>query len=122
MPRQVSLLSCRDVFVSRICIGYNCSVDKKIEFKRGEDVIEKVQKIFYLGDMISCYRGPSEAVSARIASAWKKFRELSSVLVWKQGLFLKQRGKIYHCYGRQVLLYCCERSHGAVADEARLRR
>ena len=43
------------------------------------------------------------------------------MLVWKQGLFLKQRGKIYHCYGRQVLLYCCERSHGTVADEARLR-
>ena len=25
VPRQVSLLSCRDVFVCRICLGHNCS-------------------------------------------------------------------------------------------------
>ena len=40
--------------------------------------------------MISCYGGASEAVSARIGSAWKKFRELNGVLVGKQGLSLKQ--------------------------------
>ena len=43
--------------------------------------------------MISCYGGESEAVSARIGSAGKKFRELSGVLVGKQILSLKQRGK-----------------------------
>ena len=43
--------------------------------------------------MISCYGGESEAVSARIGSAGKKFRELSGVLVRKQILSLKQRGK-----------------------------
>ena len=57
------------------------------EFKRGEDVLEVVEK-FYLGDMVSCYSGVSEAVSARIVSACKKFRELSSMLVGKQGLSL----------------------------------
>ena len=46
----------------------------------------------------------SEAVSARIANAWKKFRELSSVLVGKHPLSLKQRGKIYQCCVRPVLL------------------
>ena len=45
--------------------------------------------------MIICYGGASEAVSARIGSAWKKFRELSGVLVRKQVLYLKDRGKIY---------------------------
>ena len=40
--------------------------------------------------MISCYGGASEAESARIGSAWKKFRELNGVLVGKQGLSLKQ--------------------------------
>ena len=58
--------------------------------------------------MFSCYSGASEAVSARIGSAWKKFRELSGVLVGKQGLPSKQRGKIYQCCVRPVLLYCFE--------------
>ena len=45
--------------------------------------------------MISCYGGVSEAMSTRIGSACKKFRELSGVLVGKQGISLKQRGKIF---------------------------
>ena len=71
--------------------------------------------------MISCYGGASEAVSARIDSAWKKFRELSGVLVGKQGLCSKQRVKIYQCCVRPVLLYCCETWELTVAAEARLR-
>ena len=50
----------------------------------------------------------------------KKFRELSGVLVGKQGLSLKQRGKIYQCCVRPVLLYCCETWELTVADKARL--
>ena len=49
---QVSLLSCRNIFVCRTCLGHNCSVE---EFKRGEDVLEVVDKLCYLGDMVSCY-------------------------------------------------------------------
>ena len=41
--RQLSLLSCHDVFVCRICLGHNCSVEEKLEFKRGEDVLEEVE-------------------------------------------------------------------------------
>ena len=52
---------------------------------------------------------------------WKKVRKLSGVLVWKQGLSLKQWGKIYQCCIRPVLLYCCESWELTVADEARLR-
>ena len=119
VPRQVSLLSCRDIFVCRTCLCHNCSVVEKLEFKTGEDVLEEIEKFCYLGDMISCFGGASEAVSARIGSAWKKFRELSGVLVGKQGLFLMQRGKIYHCV-RPVLLYCCKTWELTVADEMRL--
>ena len=108
MPRQVSLVSCCGVFVCRTCLGHNCSVEEKLEFKRGEDVLEEVEKFCNLGDMISCYGGASEVVSARIGSKWKKFRELSDVLVRKQDLSLKQQGKIYQCSVRPVLLYCCE--------------
>ena len=120
VSRQVSLLLCRDVFVCRTYLGHNFSVVGKVEFKRGEDVLEKVEKFRYLGDMISCYVGASEAVSARIGSAWKKFWELSGVLVGKQGLSLKQRGKICQCCVRPVLLYCCETWELTVTDEARL--
>ena len=79
-----------------------------------------MEKFCYLGDMISCYGGASEAVSARIGSAWKTFRELSGVLVGKQGLSLKQQGKIYQCYSRPVLLCCCKMFEHTVADEVRL--
>ena len=42
------------------------------------------------------------------------------MLVKKQGLSLKQRGKIYQCCVRLVWLYCCETWERTVADEARL--
>ena len=117
----MSLLSCRDIFVCRTCLCHNCSVVEKLELKTGEDVLEEVEKFCYLGDMISCFGGAFEAVSARIGSAWKKFRELSGVLVEKQGLSLMQRGKIYQCCVRPVLSYCFETWELTVADEMRLR-
>ena len=119
--RQVSRLSCGDVFVCRTCLGHNCSVEEKVEFKRSKNVLEEVEKFCYLGDMIICYGEASEAVSPRIGSAWKKFRELSGVLVWTHGLSLKQRGKIYQYCVRPVLLYCCETWELTVADEGKLR-
>ena len=69
VPRQVGLLSRRNVFVCTTCLGHNCSVEEKLEFKRGEVVLEEVGKFCYLGDMISCYGRTSEAVSAGIGSA-----------------------------------------------------
>ena len=110
VPRQVSLLSFWDFFVCRTCLGHNFSVEEKLEFKRGEDVLEEVEKFCYPGDMISYYGGASEAVTARIGNLWKKFRELNGVLVRKQGLSLKQRGKIYQCCVRPV--FCTVVKHG----------
>ena len=49
-----------------------------------------------------------------------KVRELSGVLIGKQGLSLKQRGKIYQCCVRPILLHC-ETWELTVADETRLR-
>ena len=43
------------------------------------------------------------------------------VSVGRQGLSLKQQGKIYQCCGRLVFLYCCETWKRSVADEIRLR-
>ena len=96
VPRHVNLLSCWDVFVCRTCLGHNCSAEEKLEFKRDVDVLE-VEKFCYLGGMISCHGGAFGAVSATTGSAWKKFRELRGVLFGKQGLPLKQWGKICQC-------------------------
>ena len=54
VPRQVSLISCRDVFVCRTCLSHNCSVEKLEFIKRREDGLEDVERFCYLGDMISC--------------------------------------------------------------------
>ena len=79
----------------RTCLGQNCPVRGELKFKKGEDVLEEVEKFRYMGDMISYYCGASEAVSARIGSAWKNLMELSGMLVGNQGLSLKQQGKIH---------------------------
>ena len=65
----LSLLSCWDVFFCRTCLGDNCLVGEKLEFKKSENVLEEMEKVCYLDDMISCYGGASVAVSARIDSA-----------------------------------------------------
>ena len=54
----------RDIFVCRLCLGHSCTVEETLEFKRGEDVLGEVEKFWYLGDMISCYGGAPESVSA----------------------------------------------------------
>ena len=46
-------------------------------------------------------------MSTRIGNGWKKFRAFIGLLVEKQGLSLKQWGKIYQCCARPILLYCC---------------
>lgn len=45
--RWVSLLSFQDVFF-RICLGYNWLIKEKVEFKRGEHVLEEVEKLLSL--------------------------------------------------------------------------
>ena len=63
-----------------------------------------MEKFCYLSDMISCYGGGSEVVSGKIGSVWKKSKELSGVLVGKQGLSLKQRGRFISVVVDQ---FCC---------------
>ena len=97
---------------------HNWSVEENLEFKRDKDVLEEVKKFSYLGYMISCYGGASEAESARTGSARKKLWELSGMLFRKQGLSLKKREKIYQCV-RPILLYYWEKWELTVADESR---
>ena len=80
-----------------------------------------MEKLCYLGDMISCYGGASDAASGRIDNSWKKFSELTGALGGKQGLTLKQQGRIYQCCITPVLLYCGEMWELTSADDTRLR-
>ncbi|XP_065313728.1 uncharacterized protein LOC135923083 [Gordionus sp. m RMFG-2023] len=48
--------------------------------------LEKVDKFCYLGDMLNADGGVDSAVVARIRQAWKKFREMSSILTNKKFL------------------------------------
>ena len=50
----------------RLCLGHNCSVEENLQFERGENVLEEVERFCYLGDMISCYGEASEAASAKL--------------------------------------------------------
>ena len=60
-------------------------------------------------------------MSARIGGTWNKFRELSGMLVRKQGQ--KKAAKIcLLCYVRQGLLHRSETLELTVADEAKLHR
>ena len=52
-----------------------------------------MEKFCYLGHLISCH-GASKSVVTGIGDLWKKLRELSGVVVGKQGLSLKKCGMI----------------------------
>ena len=54
--------------------------------------------------MISSYGGASEAVIARIDSVWKKFRDLSSVLLGKLGYLWSNGGRFISVVFDQ---FCC---------------
>ena len=48
VPRKVSLVPC-NVFVCRTCLCHNCSVEEKLEFKRGKDILKVLKKFFLSG-------------------------------------------------------------------------
>ena len=55
---------------------------------------EIVDKLCYLGDMLSQEGGCEHAILKRIQTGWLKFRELSGLLIGK-GMGLKSKGIIY---------------------------
>ena len=66
-----------------------------------------VDHFCYLGDMLSCEGGAERAVTIRTAAAWKKWREISSLLTNKN-VPLSSRGSVYNACIRSVLLYGSE--------------
>ena len=56
------------------------------------DTLESVEKFCYLDDMLNADGGVDSVVSARVRCAWKKFRELSSILTFKEAFDMKGYG------------------------------
>ncbi|MBJ3201397.1 hypothetical protein JGB54_23255, partial [Salmonella enterica subsp. enterica serovar Agona] len=80
--------------------------DERFDIGNG-DSLEKVERFCYLGDMVSADGGADLAVTARVRSAWKKFKELAPILTSK-GASLRLKGKIYQSCVRSCLMYGSE--------------
>lgn len=69
--------------------------------------LEEVEQFCYLGDMIDCEAGVERTVRMRVAAAWSKWREMSSLLT-NHSIPLKSRAGVYEACIRSVLLYGSE--------------
>ena len=57
--------------------------------------------------MLDCEAGVERAVRARVTAAWKRWREISSLLV-NRNIGLRSRGGVYEACVRSALLYGAE--------------
>ena len=69
--------------------------------------MELVQNFCYLGDNMSNNPGCESAARARVAAAWKKWREIASLLVNRK-IPLECRTKTYGACIRSVIFYGVE--------------
>ena len=88
-----SLFSARNAFDCKNCTG---EITKHIKRDSmglnigGSEMLKKVNKFCYLGDMINSNGGAEAAVTARMRCAWRKFRELAL-----KGFSLRLKGRVY---------------------------
>ena len=85
------------------------------------DEYEIVDKLCYLGDMLSQEGGCEYAVLKRIQTGWLKFRELSGLLIGK-GMSLKSRGIVYTTCIRPAMLYGSETWPTKIEDIRKMQR
>ena len=85
----------------------------------GDDGLEIVDSFCYLGDMISCRGGIEPAIFRDwISCAWRKGRELASLLV-NHSILLKERAKVSLCMCEDCITVCC-RNLGANGKSGRI--
>ena len=77
------------------------------EVQVGPDKLEVVASFCYLGDMLSAGGGCETAVTTRVKTAWKKFRELLPVLTSRH-LSYKTHGHVYSSCLRSAMLHASE--------------
>ena len=81
--------------------------------------LEVVPNFCYLGDVIGSTGGCYDAITARMRSAWKSFRELLPILT-NRSISLHNRGHIFNVCIRSVLLHAYETWPVTVDDLSRL--
>lgn len=96
---------------------FRCPACVRKEFKKkdedeggvetGGGRLECVDSFCYLGEVLDCEARVERAVRSRVAAAWRKWRELVTLLV-NQGIPLKRRGGFYEACVRPVLMYGSE--------------
>ena len=91
------------------CMGNARPIDGRpqSEVQVGPDKLEVVASFCYLGDTLSAGGGCEMAVTARVKTAWKKFRELIPVLTSRH-LSYKTRGHVYSSCVRSAMLHASE--------------
>ena len=72
-----------------------------------DSVVEEVESFTYLGDVVDRSGGVERSVSARVAMAWSKWREIAGLLCNKR-IPLRSRSNIYDACIRSVMLYGAE--------------
>ena len=82
---------------------------------------EIVDKLCYLGDMLSQEGGCEHAILKRIQTGWLKFRELSDLLIGK-GMSVRSKGIIYTICIRPVMLYGSETWTTKIEDIRKIQR
>ena len=106
-----SLLKQKDSFRCRKCLGQvqddSYEIEKVKDVTVGADRIEAVDRFCYLGDMIDGKGDADAAVTARIRSGWKKFRDMSGVLC-RKGMSLRMKGELYKACVRSAMIYGSE--------------
>ena len=83
--------------------------------------IEEVQEFCYLENVLDCEAGVERAVRARVSAAWKKWREMASLLTDKRTP-LRIRGSVYESCIRPVMLYGSETWVTTKMDEDIIRK
>ena len=94
-------------FQCSMCVNNTRSTDEDERCVIDGVEIDVVKEFCYLGDVLSCKGGSERAVRARIASAWRKWKDLASLLR-NRHVPLKCRGHVYSACIRPVLLYGAE--------------
>ena len=91
------------------CVGNARPIDGRpqSEVQVGPDKLEVVASFCYLGDMLSAGGGCEMAVTTRVKTAWKKFRELLPVLTCRH-LSYKTSGHVYSSCVRSAMLHASE--------------
>ncbi len=103
---------------AELCMSEMCQGEEEKGVDGGDDAedarlvvdggeLEEVQQFCYLGDVLDCEAGVERAVRARVAAAWRRWREISNLLI-NHNIGLRSRGRVYEACVRSALLYGAE--------------